>query len=61
MAEEDTKPRPRSEPPRDRTLGGGDIRRGMDRLVTVTPQADTMTPEQAVDAVQPQTQDTKKE
>jgi hypothetical protein len=33
----------------------------MDRLVTVTPQADAMTPQDAVDAAQPQRQDAKNE
>jgi hypothetical protein len=44
---------------RESLVGGGDHKRGLDQVVKITPQADAMTPQDAVAAGEPPAQDTK--
>jgi len=43
--------------PSERVILGGGTRRGLDQVVDVTPQADAMTPQDAVAAAEPPAED----
>jgi hypothetical protein len=45
--------------PAESLVGGGEIRRGLDQLVTVSPPADAVSPQDAMAAAEPPPQDAK--